>query len=89
MIINMEPCHKFISNGSIDQIFYICEEAKEAQEAALNLNWDAADMEVMDVIQSCITYFAIKGYKQATVDELATKMHKKNNRRGYYVRKVR
>ncbi len=86
MIITMEPCHKYISNTPLKQVMHITEEAYEVIDALLNLDDQAADMEVMDVIQSCVTYFAIKGYSQDTVDKLASEMHRKNssNGRDYY-----
>ncbi len=90
MKITMEPCHKYTDNQLVDQVFHIKEEADEVLEAVLNMNEQAADMEVMDVIQSCVTYFAIKGYSQDAVDKLAADMHKKNssNGRDYYRREV-
>jgi phosphoribosyl-ATP pyrophosphohydrolase len=89
MKIEMEPCWKYTDNSIVDQAFHIKEEADEVIDAILNMDEYATDMEVMDTIQSCITYFAIKGYSQETVDELAQEMHRKNssNGRDYYKRK--
>jgi NTP pyrophosphatase (non-canonical NTP hydrolase) len=87
--IVMEPCHKYTSNTPLQQAIHITEEAYEVIDAILNLDEQAADMEVMDVIQSCITYFAIRGYSQGAVDKLAAEMHKKNSSNGRdYYRKV-
>jgi NTP pyrophosphatase (non-canonical NTP hydrolase) len=84
MIINMEPCWKYIGNALGKQINHIHEETHEVLDAIRESDFDSADMEVMDVIQSCVTYFNIRGYSQKTVDELAKTMHEKNDARHYY-----
>jgi hypothetical protein len=84
--LNIEPCWKYITNSPLKQAIHIKQEADEVIDALYDKTPQDADMEVMDTIQSCITYFAIKGYSQETVDELAAEMHKKNcsNGRDYY-----
>ena len=84
MQIKLPPCNKFTGNTLDEQSLRILEEAREANKAALADNPDAADEEVMDVIQACITYLAIRGYSQETVDELTARVHEKNRMRGYY-----
>ena len=84
MIINMNPCWKYMTNTPIKQVHHIVEEAGESLKACLDMDSDATDEEVMDVIQSCITYLQIKGYSQEMVDRLADEMYKKNASRGYY-----
>lgn len=87
MKMTLEPCWKFVNNSMIKQAKHIQEEANEVVEAITDIDLlanDMDDIEVMDVIQSCITYFAIKGYSQGAIDNLTAEMHKKNKKRGYY-----
>lgn len=78
----MEPCWKYIKNSPIKQAEHIKEEARETYQAIID--GDSTDIEVMDVIQSCITYLAIKKYDQKTIDNMVLEMKKKNAKRGYY-----
>ena len=84
MKINMEPCWAYVNSTPLKQAIHIKREADEVLDALHSNDSPGADMEVMDVIQSCVTYLVIRGFSQDTVDKLAAEMHDKNDARGYY-----
>jgi phosphoribosyl-ATP pyrophosphohydrolase len=59
MKIEMEPCWKYITNTVKEQIFHVAEEVAEVVHAARSESKHKLILEILDVIQSCLTLLAI------------------------------
>jgi phosphoribosyl-ATP pyrophosphohydrolase len=86
MNLNIEPCWAFINNTSKEQIYHVAEEVAEVVHALKFESRQKLILEVLDVIQSCITLLAILGAEQGELDYWIDKMREKNstNGRNYY-----
>jgi len=88
MNITMEPCWKYVSNTAKDQIYHVAEEVAEVVHALKFESREKLILEILDVIQSCITLLAILGVGQKELDKYTADMKYKNTMREYYDKPV-
>lgn len=86
MLIDMEPCWKYITNTAKEQIYHVAEEVAEVVHALKFESHEKLILEVLDVIQSCLTLLAILGVEQCQLDYYTERMKRKNSTDGrdYY-----
>ena len=84
MILNMEPCWAFINNTAKEQIYHVAEEVAEVVHALKFESRQKLILEILDVIQSCITLLTILGVEQKELDKHIADMKFKNDMRDYY-----